>query len=129
MMHGSDAQIEHDYRMTKWWTKIRKGNGLNGHNGTHTGECDLGRGWRGLRPEARGGLPDATAAAIVNSREDWPQQKITVGLSSASLSRAAGSPWQRGPGLSEETQRATQPRTGLRHPGREAPVRHARTLL
>jgi hypothetical protein len=45
-----------------------------------------------VRPEARGGLPDATAAAIVNSREDWPQQKITVGLSSASLSRAAGSP-------------------------------------
>jgi predicted ATPase with chaperone activity len=30
------------------------------------------------------GLPDATAAAIVNSREDWPQRKITVGLSPAS---------------------------------------------
>jgi len=29
-------------------------------------------------------LPDATAAAIVNSREDWSQQKITVGLSPAS---------------------------------------------
>ena len=95
MVHRCDAQIDHDYRMTKWWIKIRKGNGLNGHYGTHTGECDLGRGWRGCQAEARGGLPDATAAAIVNSREDWPQQKITVGLSSASLSRAAGSPWRR----------------------------------
>jgi hypothetical protein len=124
-MHGYDAQIEHDYRMTKWWTKIRKGNGLNGHNGTHTGECDLGGGWRGLRPEARGGLPDATAAAIVNSREDWPQQKITVGLSSASLSRAAGSPWQRGPGSfrgntegDSAANRASSPRSGSSSPPR-----------
>ena len=33
----------------------------------------------------RAGLPDATAAAIINSREEWPQRKITVGLSPASL--------------------------------------------
>jgi hypothetical protein len=39
------------------------------------------------------GLLDVTAAAIVNSREDWPQRKITVGLWSASLSRAVGSLW------------------------------------
>jgi hypothetical protein len=41
------------------------------------------------------GLLDVTAAAIVNSREDWPQRKITVGLWSASLSRAVGSLWRR----------------------------------
>src|SRR5690348_2994712 len=49
MVHGCDAQIDHDCRMTEWWTKIRKGNGLNGNNGTHTGDCDLGRGWRGCQ--------------------------------------------------------------------------------
>jgi hypothetical protein len=38
------------------------------------------------------GLPDATAAAIVNSCEDWLQRKITIGLSSASLSKAVDHP-------------------------------------
>ena len=46
-----------------------------------------------VKPEVRG-LPDASAA-IVNSREDWPQRKTTVGLWLCSLSRAAGSPWRR----------------------------------
>ena len=44
-----------------------------------------------VRPEMRG-LPDVTAAAIVNSREVWPRRKIAVGLSSASPGRAADSP-------------------------------------
>ena len=46
------------------------------------------------------GLPDTALreardrirAAIVNSRETWPLRKITVGLSSASLSGAVGLP-------------------------------------
>src|SRR5262249_22247779 len=37
-------------------------------------------------------LPDAAATAIVNSREDWLQRKIAVGLSLASLGGAVGSP-------------------------------------
>ena len=78
-------------------------------------------------------MPDATAAAIVNSREDWPQQKITVGLSSASLSRAAGSPWQRGPGSFRGNTEgggggpsgdacSTQLRTWLRYPAADRTV-------
>jgi hypothetical protein len=82
-------------------------NGLNGHNRTHIDECDLGRGWGGRQARNRG-LPDATATAIVNSREDWPQQKITVGLSAASLSGEAGRPGCAGRNLSEETQRKVE---------------------
>jgi hypothetical protein len=77
--------------MAKRTIKIRNENGLNGHNGTHIGECDRAEDGAAVRPEMRG-LPDVTAAAIVNSREDWPRRKIAVGLSSGSPSRAADSP-------------------------------------
>lgn len=81
--------------------------GFNGHNGTHNDEAICAEDGSTVSPRMRGS-PDATVAALVNSREDWPQRKTTAGLSSASLSRAAGSLWQRGPGLSEETQREVE---------------------
>ena len=40
-----------------------------------------------VKPEVRG-LPDASAA-IVNSREDWPQRKTTVGLWLCSLKQGS----------------------------------------
>src|SRR5437879_1053326 len=63
MVDGCDATKNHRSRLAKRAIKIRTRNGLNGHNGTHITEFDLGRGWRGL--------PDAAEAAIVNSYEDW----------------------------------------------------------
>jgi hypothetical protein len=79
-----------------------------------------------VRPRVRGS-PDATAAALVNGREDWPQRKTTVALSSVDLSKAVGSLWQRGPesfrgntegggGGPSGDACSTQPRTRLRHP-------------
>jgi hypothetical protein len=79
-----------------------------------------------VRPEVRGFL-DAAAAAIINSREDWPQRKSRSGLSPARLGGAAGSLWQRpsepfrgntegGGGGPSDDACSTQPRIRPRHP-------------
>ena len=49
----------------------------------------------GLPDPAQREARDRIRAAIVTSGEDRLQRKITVGLSSPSLSRAAGSLWRR----------------------------------